>query len=985
MSSDFFSTEFLHCSLKLKRKYYAYRLDADLFKKVDGILSSLNGLKLEELNDLNEPESSENKIVFFNVDLPDSARMIESARENQFIAIAQNQEDAFRAVRDGALDCILTSDLSRDAVSKSLIIADRFLQSEIKTHALHLPLDILLEQGYDAFITQNSQYEIISASSSTASLFGRESHDLIGTNALFLISPKDQNDYNEAIQKLILSDKTLVKLKLRILNAANESNWAEVVIIDNTTHAEVGGLITALRSIDEQDRVEQELALAELKYRTLVETTSDGAWYFDLENNEVSWSDGFYKILGYNFDDRIIPQSIAELAHPDDREHVMEEMNEKMYAGRPYQTEFRIRKKSGQYIWIIAEGNGIKNGKDKLIWILGAIKNIDKRKRAELDLAVSKERIENIANGINGVLARHREYPDGTVKNLYISSGIKEIWGLTSEEVLAHPEKIWLQLEEAELKSLEAAFYQAVKRGEKLDHVYSLKNKEGQIKYLHVIGIPKKFEDGTIEWDSITTDVTSLKLARDKSNDQQLLLENIIYNIDGSVQRYKVDAKGKSEILFMSNGFEKMTGIAVKDAIRDFDLMREQIPTEDRVKIQESIEQSIQNLTEWKQTWRITDKNGTRKWLQGSGIPIKKADGSVIIDSVITDITNLKNITSQLSSTKQEFKLAAKAAQLGLWKHDPVKDILEWDEQMFKIFGVAPEDFGGTRQDWIDVLHPDDREKSMNALADTINSAADLEFQFRIIKKDTKETRHIRASANTVVDKNGESAYLIGLNWDVTHIVRAQEKITETNNRYALASKASQDAIWDLDLKTNTLKWSQSFTDLFGHDVNLDMNHLDDWATLVHPDDYHRVVRGLDKFIATGKNKWEERYRFKKGDGEYAHVNDRGFIVRDYNGRATRMVGTMRDVTANTEFLKAIEIQNEKLKKIAWTQSHELRGPLTRIMGLTDLVEHDGFKDVTIKDFLNYLNDATSELDQVIREIIDTSEEIGIYTPEKQR
>jgi PAS domain S-box-containing protein len=415
------------------------------------------------------------------------------------------------------------------------------------------------------------------------------------------------------------------------------------------------------------------------------------------------------------------------------------------------------------------------------------------------------------------------------------------------------------------------------------------------------------------------------------------------------------------------------------------DVVWEQILEEDRKKVVRSIEASLKELTPWQQTWRIVNRKGELKWIQGSGTPTKQEDGIIIFDTVTTEITKLKDITTELDESRQEFRLAARAAHLGLWKLDPINDILKWDEQMFKIFGIDPKEFTGKRDEWVDALHPDEREKSNNGLADTINTGPDLEFQFRIIKKDTQDIRHIRASANTIVDKNGEAVFLVGINWDVTHLVQAQEKLTESNKRYALASKAAQDAIWDLDIKTNILKWSPSFTELYGHKIDLEKDHLDDWARLVHPDDYDRVVLGLDRFIKAGKNKWEERYRFRKGDGEYAHVNDRGFIVRDLNGAATRMVGAMRDVTANTEFLNAIKAQNEKLKKIAWKQSHELRGPLTRMMGLASLVKQDGFKDITMDEFLTYLSAAASELDQVIREIVDASEEVGIYDPEEQK
>lgn len=470
-----------------------------------------------------------------------------------------------------------------------------------------------------------------------------------------------------------------------------------------------------------------------------------------------------------------------------------------------------------------------------------------------------------------------------------------------------------------------------------------------------------------------------------KTADEQLMLNNIISNIDGVVMRHKIRKNGKSELIFLSKGYEKISGTPLDEAESNNDIVWKQIAPEDRRKVIRSFEASLNTLSPWRQIWRMVNQKGETKWIQGSGTPYKQEDGTILFDIVMTEITQLKDTTTELAEARQEFRLAAKAAQLGLWKFDPVNDTLEWDEQMHNIFGIDPKEFTGKRQEWVNSLHPDDREKSINALVDTVNTGADLEFQFRIIKKDTQEIRHIRASANSIAGKNGEAIFLVGINWDVTHLVRTQEKILESNNRYALASKAAQDAIWDLDIGTNILRWNPSFTELFGHKINLNKDHLEDWARLVHPDDYERVVVGLDKFIETGKNKWEENYRFKKGDGHYAHVVDRGFIVRDQDGKATRMVGSMRDVTANTEFLNAIKEQNKKLRKIAWKQSHELRGPLTRIMGLTALIEQDGFKDMTTEEFLTYLNGAVGELDAVIREIVDASNEIGIYDPKEQK
>jgi len=736
---------------------------------------------------------------------------------------------------------------------------------------------------------------------------------------------------------------------------------------------------------NEKVQLEDEVFLSGKRYQALADITSAGLWEHDLQTEKVRWSDSLYRVLGASKVEDISPCPIIDLAHPDDRAELKAQLKERLNSGLPFMSEFRIRKKNDEYIWVRSETYGIKDGLGILTMLIGAIKNIDERKKAEIDLQIRKNQIENIVNGVNGILSRHVSYPDGRFETIYISSGTKSLWETEVFQAVSSSESTAIKLKDSEKERLKNAFLRSARDNAKLDLVYSVSKKNGEQSWLRIVAIPTKLDGGKTEWYSITTDVTTLKKLERAAREQKEMFHNIIDNLDGVVSRHRILPDGKDELVFISKGYEKISGIGVADVMKKPSLYWDQIVEEDRQKVIASVTESIERLLPWQQTWRMLDKEGEQKWIQGSGTPSKQEDGTILLDTVTTDITRLKDITHELATAKQEFRLAAEAGQLGLWKFDPINNLLEWDDLMFKIFGIDPKDFSGKREEWVNALHPEDRTKSVNALTDAINNAADLELQFRIIKQDTKEVRHIRASANVILDNYGEAKLLIGLNWDVTHIIKAQEKITESNNRYALASKASQDAIWDLNLKTNTLRWSQSFASLFKHKIDPNKDQFKEWAKLVHPDDYKRVVVGLEKFIQGNQNKWEEQYRFKKGDSSYAYVIDRGFIVRDYSGKATRMVGTMRDITSNMEFLNAIKEQNEQLKSIAWTQSHELRGPLTRVIGLIELVEQDGFKDISLEEFLSYLNSAAMELDQVIKEIVEASTEIDIYTKEVQK
>jgi len=721
----------------------------------------------------------------------------------------------------------------------------------------------------------------------------------------------------------------------------------------------------------------------ETRYKSLVENTSDGIWHHDLIKDELVWSDSLYQILGYKKEKAIDSIRITQLAHPDDREKLKINFRKLIGAGTPYSLEFRIKNSEGKYIWLRAEGSGIRNKEGRVILILGIVKNIEQRKRAEIQLATNKNQIENIAKGIKGVLARHRGYPDGHIEIVYVSPGVEKIWDFDPAQMKENADNLALQLSPEERDKLMKIFIDSGKNNTEIDHTYARTAKDGSTKWLRVKAIPSRLKNGVIEWDSITTDVTHIKKIEEKSEEQKLLLGNIISNIDGAVQRYKIKEDGTEELVFISKGYEKISGIPIAKAKKNFKVIWDQIVEEDRQRVVESIKSSFKNLTPWKNTWRIKSNSGDIKWLQSSGSPIRQDDGSVMFDTVTTEITNLKNVTSQLATSQQEFRLAAKAAKLGLWKFNPVNNSLEWDVQMFKIFGADPKTFTGSADTWMNALYCEDKDEALKSFSQIIENGGDVESQFRIKRYDNGEVRHIRFTASAVKNSEGKVELITGLNWDVTHIVKAQEELAESNKRYRMAAKATQDAVWEFNLEKEELYWNESFKEVFGHSLEGGILSVKDWETMVHPEDLERVWKSFNSFLEEGlKNKWEENYRFRKANGEYAHVIDRGFVTRKLNGSPLKMVGSLRDITARTNFLNAIKEQNDQLRSIAWTQSHELRGPLTRILGLVDLLEEDGLNEISLKEFLDYLKTSSYEMDDVIKKVVFAAQEAGIHIGE---
>jgi diguanylate cyclase (GGDEF)-like protein/PAS domain S-box-containing protein len=124
---------------------------------------------------------------------------------------------------------------------------------------------------------------------------------------------------------------------------------------------------------------------------------------------------------------------------------------------------------------------------------------------------------------------------------------------------------------------------------------------------------------------------------------------------------------------------------------------------------------------------------------------------------------------------------------------------------------------------------------------------------------------------------------------------RARSQANE--ERYAYASQATNDLIWDWDVTTDTVVWNGAIRTHLGYPEDEIGGSMSWWRANVHPGDVERVLKHLDEVMASRFEKFEDEYRFRKSDGSYAYIFDRGYIIRDERGAARRMVGAMQDLS----------------------------------------------------------------------------------------
>ena len=159
---------------------------------------------------------------------------------------------------------------------------------------------------------------------------------------------------------------------------------------------------------------------------------------------------------------------------------------------------------------------------------------------------------------------------------------------------------------------------------------------------------------------------------------------------------------------------------------------------------------------------------------------------------------------------------------------------------------------------------------------------------------------------------------------------RAEEALRLSQERFQLITRATSDAIWDWNLWTDELWWNEGFQKLFGYSGDEIGSDLSSWSERIHPDDAERVSRDIHRHIESGKHNWTDEYRFRRRDGSYAFVIDRGYVVYNSEDNPVRMLGSMMDVTER----KSLEDQ----------LTHQaLHDPLTKIANralFKDRVDH---------------------------------------------
>ena len=222
-----------------------------------------------------------------------------------------------------------------------------------------------------------------------------------------------------------------------------------------------------------------------------------------------------------------------------------------------------------------------------------------------------------------------------------------------------------------------------------------------------------------------------------------------------------------------------------------------------------------------------------------------------------------------------------------------------------------------------------------------------------------------------IANEAGSFTHWVSIQRDITERKLAEKVIFETNNRLQLAARAGSVGIWDFDFFNNRLVWDDQMCKLYGIRRDQFSGTYDGWASSLHPHDRASAESAITKALE-GASEFNTQFRILWPDGSVRTIRGLAIVERDGDNKPLRMVGTNWDIT---ELIKArVDAESALNAKTQFlmNMSHEVRTPMTGIIGLSALALYEPLSPV-VRDYLLGIESSAKLLLEIVNEILDFS------------
>ena len=350
-----------------------------------------------------------------------------------------------------------------------------------------------------------------------------------------------------------------------------------------------------------------------------------------------------------------------------------------------------------------------------------------------------------------------------------------------------------------------------------------------------------------------------------------------------------------------------------------FDLVFERVHAEDRDRLQQLRDIATQNGMDLDIEHRIVLPEGVIKYVRVVAHAGRDSSGDLDYVGVVTDITERRYADEEreaLSRSFQESKArleeAQRIAQIGHYQWNLLANRVTWSAELYRIYGLPPQEGSIDMRMVREMMHPDDREQVFSAVEEVVRSGEHAEREHRIVRP-TGEVRTVQALGTVKRDVTGRAYEIFGTVQDVTERKRAEEEhhvlsraLRESKAWLEEAQHVAHVGYWVWDLQTNSLNFSDENYRIFGLTPEEGRIDLDKVREMIHPDDRDMVFRTAEQAISSGVRA-DCEHRLFRPNGEMRIVHSLGDLKKDSSGRPYQMFGTTQDITERKSAERALQ------------------------------------------------------------------------------
>ncbi len=289
-------------------------------------------------------------------------------------------------------------------------------------------------------------------------------------------------------------------------------------------------------------------------------------------------------------------------------------------------------------------------------------------------------------------------------------------------------------------------------------------------------------------------------------------------------------------------------------------------------------------------------KDGSLYWVDSTIVPFYGPDDQPYqYVSIRTDITPAKEAEEARRISEERLRRGQAYANIGMWDWNIRTGELYWSERIAPLFGFAEGELETTYENFLQAVHPLDRQRVVDAVEACVERGADYRIEHRVVWPDGT-VRWLLEMGDVQRAADGSPLHMLGVVQDVTERKLAQFALEASEQHLKEAQSIGHMGNWSWDVASGRIGWSDEIYRIFGYQPGAFEPTYERFFATVHPDDVARVKESEQRSFAIGE-KHSVDHRIIRPDGSVRWVHEEAVMLRDADGRQLSLSGTVQDVT----------------------------------------------------------------------------------------